>query len=68
MHYNLCNPEPILQEPVKAIASRKMHYFTRLEAIIDAAAPGAPELKSNQRFPNLQYAGGLHVLDDEAKR
>ena len=69
-HYNDVS-EPLFQEPVKAIASRKMYWFTRLEAIMDAAAPGAPkpeELKFNQGYPHLEYTDGETVLDNSAKQ
>ena len=54
-HYNIAAPETPLQAPVKAIASRKVYFFTRLEATVEAAASGGskPEnLNFNKNFPH----------------
>ena len=56
-------------EPVRAIASRKMHYLTQLIGIMDAASGADSEpLAFARMYPNLQFEGHLLPLDEEGWR
>ena len=68
-HKNKWNPEPLTQEPVQAIASKKQHDSKKLEVALTASvAPGAQKLPFVRLLPSLLFAGTVRPLDNVGKQ